>query len=73
MELQSNVFSGLLFEDVPHTKPDSLNLPRIFILELLYRYLKMLIPFLPECKMTVSLDDPPNKTRLPMENVFIQI
>jgi hypothetical protein len=33
MELQNNVFSGLLFEDVPHTKPDSLNLPRIFIIE----------------------------------------
>jgi len=33
MELQNNIFSGLLFEDVPHTKPDSLNLPRIFLIE----------------------------------------
>ena len=55
MELQNNVFSGLLFEDIPHTKTYSLNLPRV----LLYRYLKMLILYLPECKMAVLLHDPP--------------
>jgi len=30
------------------------------------------LPYLPECKVTLMVDDPPYKTCLPKENVFIQ-